>query len=130
RGGSTGAGSGGGARSRQTVELGQGRPQRELPVRFGQEIQALPRTLRIDICAELPTKVSVIASEAKRSRPHIVPLRLLRRLRLLAMTREITSPSRAVPSPDRETLRPRGSAARSPGRSRRRRTDGPSVGWG
>ena len=38
---------GGAARSEQSDELGQGRPQRDLPVRLGQEVQALPRPLRL-----------------------------------------------------------------------------------
>ena len=32
-------------------DLGQGRPQRGVPVRLGQEIQALPRALRVDASA-------------------------------------------------------------------------------
>ena len=36
------------AQSERSVDLGQGRPQRGLPVRFRQEIQALPRPVRVD----------------------------------------------------------------------------------
>ncbi len=33
-------------------ELGQSRPQRGLPLRLGQEIQALPRTVRVAVCGD------------------------------------------------------------------------------
>ena len=35
------------SRSEQPGKLGQGRPQRGLPVRLGQEVQALPRAVRV-----------------------------------------------------------------------------------
>ena len=35
------------AQSERSVDLGQGRPQRGLPLRLGQEIQALPRAVRL-----------------------------------------------------------------------------------
>ena len=35
------------ARSEQPDDLGQGRPQRSLPLRLGQEVQALPRRVRL-----------------------------------------------------------------------------------
>ena len=38
-------GGGGGAQSRRSRDLGQGRAQRSVPVRIGQEVQALPRPL-------------------------------------------------------------------------------------
>src|SRR5262249_38916064 len=36
-----------GAQAERSVDLGQGRTQRAVPLRFGQEIQALPRALRL-----------------------------------------------------------------------------------
>ena len=40
------------AQSERSDELGQGRPQRGLPVRLGQEVQALPRAVRLSLTSQ------------------------------------------------------------------------------
>jgi signal transduction histidine kinase len=58
-------------KTRRSIDLGQGRPQRSLPLRLGQEIQALPRPLRLTDRARERQRASnadIIASLTQKER--------------------------------------------------------------
>ena len=68
-------------RSEQSDDLGQGRTQRELPLRLRQEVQALPRQVRLSVCPVMARSALLRVSRIMRPgrsepRPHpSTPLR-------------------------------------------------------